>query len=232
MLFGKSTPAALQKKLRRGISIAKPLRRALQGYIKKEDPGRTLKCGAADTFFDELLGIENFVGDSKDLPEGMTPYISASVAAVLRMLDMLDLQKGDLLCDVGAGLFRIPILTHLLTGLPTMGVELDVSLVKKTEAILEINTIKEVEVLTGDARRADLSKANIFSFNLPFDENNLAPFLKNIKPARGAKPITIYPFCWHYVFWDVEWLEPRKLGPRKSRWTNEAGEEQYFFVSR
>lgn len=220
-LLGPTSPELLQRKLRAGRPISKQLEGCLRARCPVNDD-RVLKLGPADEFFDRVLELENIDDDTFELPEGMTQYVSTSVAAVFRMLDVLELKKDDVLCDVGAGLFRIPLLVHLVTELPTMGIELNPTLCKRAEEVLKKNRITGVEILTGDATSADLSRASVFSFNLPFDGPILGQFLNNIYPITEERQITIYPFCWHIPFWEVEWLMPKRI----------SGHEEYYFVSR
>ncbi|MCB0321067.1 MAG: hypothetical protein KDD60_09085 [Bdellovibrionales bacterium] len=218
---GLITPRSLRSALQDGESIARTLRVALERRLPKES-SRTLELGAADTFLDELLGVDSSPLIPKESNAGSTPFVSASVSAILRMLDALNLQSGDVLCDVGAGRFRIPILAHLLTELPTMGVELDSELAESAKKTLFEHHISFVRVLQGDACTADLSQANIFSFNLPFSEEVLQRFLKHIKPLARDRRIVIYPFCWHYPFWQVPWLSAKRA----------PGKDHYLFVSK
>lgn len=201
-------------------SIAGPLERALRVRCSVSDT-RTLALGEADQFFDSLIGLEEVTSVSLPFAEDQIGYIAASVHAVLRMLDALKLKPGDVLCDVGSGLGRIPILAHLLTDLPTLGVELDKTLHEQAQELIEKNNLRQVKLINQDARFADLSSANVFSFNLPFDGELLQEFLANIRPVNSSKRIRIYPYAWHLVFWEIPWLKPVQI----------PGTECYYFTN-
>ena len=218
---GATDLPALRRDMRAGRPIGKRLRRALESRCTFEDE-RTLRLGPADQFFDELIGLHDKPAVPTQFSEDAIGYVEASVEAVLRMLDAIELEEHDLFCDVGSGLGRIPILVHLLTGLPTLGVEIDRELCAKGQALLSSNEIAKVDLRAASALDADLSEVTVFSFNLPFDDATLATFLNRIRPHPGAGAIRIYPYAWHLAFWDVPWLRPVRI----------SGTDAYYFMSR
>ena len=222
LLFpGEPSPEELRNKIIAGKSIADEFDKILRNRCNPS-ADNTLKKGSADAFFDELIALTVPEETGSELLADSTPYVATSVAAILKMLDVVKPDKEDVLCDVGAGLFRIPILVHLLTGMHTMGVEMDTTLTRKAQEILTHLNLPEVTLIEGDASSADLSAASIFAFNLPFEDETFRKFLALIHPYSREKKITIYPFCWHYYFWDIAWLKPINYG----------SSEEYYFVSR
>lgn len=220
-LLGKRpTLEELRAEMRSGRSIAAPLRSELRRRCSFADQ-RTLALGPADSFFDALIELTDKPAVPEQFAENKIGYVEASVEAVLRMLDVIDLDDSDLLCDVGSGLGRIPILVHLLTDRPTCGVELDPALASRAEQLAQKNSLSNVCLVEGSALDVDLSRVSVFSFNLPFDGEPLRQFLAAIRPPPGARPIRIYPYAWHLAFWDVPWLRPIAIPDTES----------FYFVS-
>ena len=217
----RPTMEELRAELRSGRSIASPLGRELRRRCSFADE-RTLRLGPADEYFDALIELTDKPPVPEQFAEDKIGYVEASVEAVLRMINAVKLEASDVVCDIGSGLGRIPILVHLLTGLPTCGVELDPQLAARAEQLLQKNALLDVTLVQGSALDVDLSPVTVFSFNLPFDGDLLSQFLARIRPRPGSRPICIYPYAWHVAFWDVSWLRPVSI----------PGTQGFFFVSR
>lgn len=217
----RTTPAELRSQMLAGQDIRKSLLRALRLRVDAET-GTTLKKDEADEFFNQLIGFHEVADHDANLPADSTPYVATSVSAILKMLSVIKPGQDDVLCDVGAGLFRIPILVNLLTGIDTIGVEMDTELCREARSAIDSCQLDRVELIEGDACGVDLSRASIFSFNLPFEEASFNHFIRKLGEYSDTRPITIYPYCWHYYFWDIPWLKAMQIGAT----------DEYYFISR
>src|SRR5262245_47403554 len=75
-----------------------------------------------DGWVDRVFGIEELPHDGPDLPQGCVPYLPCSVATLLRMIDIAEVQSDDVFVDVGSGIGRATALTHFLTGAAAIGI--------------------------------------------------------------------------------------------------------------
>src|SRR5688572_6264134 len=77
-----------------------------------------------DVWVDEVLELDAPPDDIPELPRGAVPYVPCGVDAILRTVIDAPVRQGDVFVDLGAGLGRVALLAHLLTGARAVGVEL------------------------------------------------------------------------------------------------------------
>jgi predicted RNA methylase len=123
-----------------------------------------------DAWVDRAFGLSELPDDGPELPRGCVPYLPSSVETVLRMIELAEVTADDVLVDVGSGLGRVTVLTHLLTGADAIGIEIQSALVRGArELALRVNAPR-VAVIEGDA--ADLTDhlmaGSVFFFYCPF----------------------------------------------------------------
>lgn len=82
-----------------------------------------------DAWCDELLGLGELPPDG-ELPRGAVPYVPCGVAEILAMVQDAPVREDDLLVDIGAGLGRVLMLAHLITGARGHGIEIQGALVE------------------------------------------------------------------------------------------------------
>ncbi|HEX3772570.1 MAG TPA: hypothetical protein VHV30_16945, partial [Polyangiaceae bacterium] len=86
--------------------------------------------GERDAAVERLLGIEE-APPQEALGDGRMGYMPAGIAAVMRTVLDAPIGPGDVLVDLGAGLGKVAMAVHLLTGARARGVEVQPALVAK-----------------------------------------------------------------------------------------------------
>lgn len=116
------------------------------------------------------------------------------ISIVLDLLHQAAFQPGDVFYDLGSGLGHVVILAHLLSGIPSRGIEIDPAYCAYAERLAGELRLPGVQFRHGDARDADYGDGTIFFFYTPFTDDLLRDVLGRIRHAAGTRPITIYSF--------------------------------------
>jgi Histone methylation protein DOT1 len=160
-----------------------------------------------DVWVDELLGLEEPPPDMPDLPRGSVPYLPAGVDEIVAMIVETPVQADDDFIDLGSGLGRATILTHLLTGARAGGVELQEPLVREARARATALNLAAVSFIHASA--ADVvPDGSIFFLYAPCNGDMLTAVLRRIEAVARRRPIVVGAVG--LEFRDVTWLRPRK----------------------
>jgi cyclopropane fatty-acyl-phospholipid synthase-like methyltransferase len=117
------------------------------------------------------------------------PFVPSPMPVVLRMLEVAEFKKGDVLYDMGSGDGRIVIQAAKQYGVRGVGIDLNAELVEKARA----NAIQEgvshlVEFRAADGLSVDISEATVVTlYMFKWFNNQLRPKLQKLKP--GARII-------------------------------------------
>src|SRR5918996_1659111 len=110
------------------------------------------------------------VADSAaDYPEEI-PFVPTPIAVVDRMLEMAEVQKGDVVYDLGSGDGRIVIRAAKKFGVRGVGIEMDKTLIEKARKSAQEEDVSHlVEFRSEDALKADISPATVITlYMLPW----------------------------------------------------------------
>ena len=86
---------------------------------------------ARDAAVDEYLGIAAPAPSSASPGEHLIGYHPSGVASIVRALIEVPVRVDDVVIDLGAGVGKVVLLAHLLTGATTRGIELQPALVER-----------------------------------------------------------------------------------------------------
>jgi cyclopropane fatty-acyl-phospholipid synthase-like methyltransferase len=117
------------------------------------------------------------------------PFVPSPMHVVHRMLEVADIQKTDILYDMGSGDGRVVIEAAKKYGIRAVGVDLNADLVAKARE----NAVKEgvsqlVEFRAQDGLTVDISEATVVTlYMFKWFNNALRPKLQQLKP--GARVI-------------------------------------------
>jgi SAM-dependent methyltransferase len=113
------------------------------------------------------------------------PFVPSPMPVVLRMLEVAEFKKGDVLYDMGSGDGRIVIQAAKKYGVRGVGVDLNPELVEKARA----NAIEEgvsdlVEFRAADGLTVDISEATVVTlYMFKWFNNQLRPKLQKLRPG-------------------------------------------------
>lgn len=159
-----------------------------------------------DAWTDAVLGIARPPAD-EPLPAGAVPYLPCGVAEILAVVRDVPLRSTDVFVDLGAGLGRVAILVHLLSGSRTVGIEIQPQLVAKartTAAELNLEVIFELANVVD----ADLA-GSVFFLYAPFNGALLTRVLAKL--SFVPRPFVV---CAVDLELEVDWLVRRPSSHR------------------
>ncbi len=172
---------------------------------------RSIPDRERDVWTDELLAIEPPPPDMPDLPRGAVPYLPCGVDEILAMVRDVPVGPDDTLVDLGAGLGRVVILAHLLTGARAHGVELQPHLVVRARAIAAALALPAaVTFEEADATEVVLDAslaASIVFLYAPFNGAMLARAVDRLAELARRRRFTVCAV--DLELHDLPWLAPR-----------------------
>jgi SAM-dependent methyltransferase len=147
-----------------------------------------------DAWVDRVFGLEDLTAeDGAELPRGGVPYLPCSVDALLRMVDLAQVQASDVLVDIGSGAGRAAVLVHLLTGARAIGVEIQPSLVAAARDLAERVNAPHVSWVQGDAAllTGSIASGSVFFLYCPFSGARLEKVLGDLEPLARTRQIRV-----------------------------------------
>lgn len=158
-----------------------------------------------DAWVDVALGMPEPPTD-EPLPRGAVPYLPAGVDEITHFAREV-LRPDASFVDLGAGLGRVVILAHLLSGARGRGIELQPSLVAASRRIAGALGVR-VRLDEGDATVAPLDEG-VFFLYAPFNGAMMRTVLARLEARARRSPIVV-------VGVGIElaegWLARRELG--------------------
>jgi cyclopropane fatty-acyl-phospholipid synthase-like methyltransferase len=125
------------------------------------------------------------VDATADFPEEI-PFVPTPLEVVDKMLEMAQVQKNDVLYDLGSGDGRVVIRAAKKYGARGVGIEMDQTLLDKARKSAEAEGVSHlVDFRAEDALKTDLSPATVVTlYMLPWFNEAMKPnFLKYLKPG-------------------------------------------------
>ena len=123
------------------------------------------------------------VGGQKREPDVI--YVPTPYAVVEKMLELADIQPGDVVYDLGCGDGRIPVMAAKKYGVKAYGFDIDPARVRDSLANVKKNKVGHlVTIQQKDIFTLDLSKADVITlYLLPELNARLIPQLEKMKPG-------------------------------------------------
>jgi SAM-dependent methyltransferase len=128
------------------------------------------------------------------------------VEEILAMVQEVPLRPDDELVDLGAGLGRVVILAHLLSGARARGVELQEPLVGRARARAAELALPGVSFVHADAALAELD-GSVFFLYAPFNGEVLARVVRRLEDVARRRAIVVAAVG--LELHDAPWLRPR-----------------------
>jgi hypothetical protein len=167
---------------------------------------------ALDVLVEGALRIDAAPQATREPEPDMVHLEPTPARAVLELVDRLHLRAEDVFYDLGSGLGQVAILVHLLTGVQTVGVEVEPAYCEAARDRAWVLGLPGVTFLNEDARTADYARGTAFYLFTPFKGRMLQDVLDRLCEEARSRPIRVcsYGPCTPAVA-RQPWLRP--LGP-------------------
>jgi len=160
-----------------------------------------------DAWVDRVLGLGALPEDGAELPSGGVPYLPCPVDALLRVVDLAQIKASDVFVDVGSGVGRSAALVSLLTGAPSIGLEIQSGLVRAMRELAARLPGLRLHCVQGDA--AELARTmtvgSVFFLYCPFSGERLTRVLADLEEIARTRSIRVC--CVDLARLDCPWLE-------------------------
>ena len=122
----------------------------------------------------------------------MVSYQPTPVRHILRLIAALS--DADVFVDLGSGLGHVPLLASLLTGVQSLGIELEAAYVASAQECAQTLHQSRARFIHEDARTADLSVGTVFYLYSPFTGSILADVMGRLRMESRSRQIRICTF--------------------------------------
>ncbi len=147
-----------------------------------------------DLLDDFVSGVFQFRGPEESGPlssREMVPYQPTPVRHILDLVAACRFSSDDLLVDLGSGLGHVPLLVSILTGVRTLGIEVQPDHAASAREVAQALHLGRVRFVAEDARTADLSSGTVFYLFSPFTGSILSEVLSKLRQQSEDRPIRI-----------------------------------------
>src|SRR3984893_666411 len=107
----------------------------------------------------------------------LVPYQPTPVRHILHLIAATALAEDDVFVDLGSGLGHVPLLVSMLTGVRSLGIDVQAAYVASAQECAKSLHLSRVRFLTQDAQAADLSSGTVFYLYSPFTGSILTQVL-------------------------------------------------------
>jgi hypothetical protein len=173
-------PESLRDAVRSGALRGAALRAAIEA----------VPPAARDPWVERLLGLHGAVPEGRNTEGELIGYLPSGVGAILHLVDACPLRADDVLVDVGAGLGKVLMLAHLLTGARAVGVELDGELVQAAQGLAADLRLEGVSFAQGDAR-VWLPEGTVYFLYAPLLGGALAQALDRLEEVTRGRAVQV-----------------------------------------
>ncbi|MEW5896354.1 MAG: class I SAM-dependent methyltransferase [Nanoarchaeota archaeon] len=147
----------------------------------------------ADKFVTHLLDMADLptLSPGYDLPDYMRRYHASSVFTIYEATKRVPITGQDVFYDLGSGYGRVPILTNLLTGARTTGIEYFQEYHQRAKRSAKALGLRDVSFIQGDAADADYAGATVFFLFNSFYGKILDTVVRKMEAIAQERAITL-----------------------------------------
>jgi hypothetical protein len=181
---------SIRNKIRRG---AEPGR--LRRWIQKS--GYTAETRVPGLGYDDLDELVSGVLDLREPAKAdnhgaeMVFYQPTPVRHILDLIAVSALSEGDVLVDLGSGLGHVSILSSILTGCRSIGIELETAYIESARDCAEKLALNRVEFVQQDARDTDVAAGNVFYLYTPFTGTIFSAVMARLRREAEKREIRV-----------------------------------------
>jgi precorrin-6B methylase 2 len=121
-----------------------------------------------DFLLNEILLPEPHPWPNRQTEYGMVRYEPTPASVILELTERVEFSEQDIFYDLGAGLGKVTVLVHLLSGARAVGVEYQPDFCTYAEKQADRLGLTAVKYLNMDARHASYTDATVFFLFNPF----------------------------------------------------------------
>jgi len=162
---------------------------AHDGGLERPRPGLSF-----DLLDEVVVGVLRLRGPGKaDLLQSseMTAYQPTPARHILDLIASCKFSSDDILVDLGSGLGHVPLLVSALTGIRTLGVEIQPDYASSAQEAAQVLNLRRVRFGAEDARMTDLSSGTVFYMFSPFTGSILTDVLCGLHEQSKERHIRI-----------------------------------------
>jgi predicted RNA methylase len=138
-----------------------------------------------------LLYTHNYTGNVPQ-DSDLIGYVPSGIASILRIIAEVPITSSDILVDVGAGLGKVAMAAHLLSGARTRGIEWNPELVEHATSVsTELGLGDRVSFVEADARDTDIGDATMVFMCVPFRGAALRKAMRRLEEAARRHPLVV-----------------------------------------
>jgi hypothetical protein len=178
----------------------------------KQDASESRLPGLGFDWRDELVsGVLQLREPSEPDRHGsleMVRYQPTPARHILRLIGTAALSHDDVFVDLGSGLGHVPLLVSMLTGVRSLGIEVQHAYVASAQECAQSLHLSHVRFIQEDVREADLSCGTVFYLYSPFTGSILTDVLSTLRMESTFRSIKICSLgpCTHTVA-NETWLK-------------------------
>jgi protein-L-isoaspartate O-methyltransferase len=173
-------PEALREDVRRG-TLRGP---ALVALIE------SLPEATRDAWVERLLGLGTAHSTPRTEDGELIGHHASGVGALLQLIREVPIRAGDVFVDLGSGLGKATLLTHLVSGAAVVGLELEPALVKAARQRAADLGLTGVSYVQGDAREG-VPEGSVYYLYLPFTGAALDAALTRLEEATRGREVVV-----------------------------------------
>ena len=162
--------------------------RGVASQNESESPSPGLGFESRDELVSGILQLRE--PNLQRSPE-MVPYQPTPVRHILHLITASALSEDDVFVDLGSGLGHVPLLVSMLTGVRSLGIEVQAAYVASAQECAQSLHLSRVRFITQDARAADLSSGTVFYLYSPFTGSILTEVLNTLRMESTRRSIKI-----------------------------------------
>ena len=152
-------------------------------------PGRSFDL--LDEFVSGVLQICRPGGTTVLPSPEMAAYQPTPARHILDLVAACNFSKDDVLVDLGSGLGHVPLLVSIVTGIRTLGIEVQPSYVASAQGTARELNLSRVSFAAEDARMTDLSNGTVFYMFSPFWGSILTDVLCQLHKQSQQRSIKV-----------------------------------------
>ena len=190
-------PEALRAEVRRGLLRGPALATRLE----------SLPATERDAWLERLLGIDTAPSLASTGDGELIGHHASGVGALLQLLHDVPVRATDVFVDIGSGLGKATLLTHLLTGARVVGLELEPARVDVSRQRAADLGVTGVTYVLGDARES-VPEGSVYYLYLPFTGAALDAAMARLEAATRGRQVVVCTLGLDLARWP--WLRARE----------------------